>query len=86
MASDAGVITQMGADDLAVLKTQLRLAMQQVDQREETLRTAAEGAALQPQTIAEVDALETKLSEALDELRARRAKLQKSGEEGSASK
>jgi hypothetical protein len=65
----------MAADDLAVLKNQLRIAMQQVDQREEALRAA--DAALQPQTIAEVDALEKKLSEALDELRTRRAELQK---------
>ena len=53
------------------------MVLQQVNQREEALRAAAEGAALQPQTIAEVDALETKLSEALDELRSRRAELQK---------
>ena len=77
IASDPGVITRMAADDLAVLKDQLRIAMQQVDRREEALRAAAQGAALQPQTIAEVDALEKKLSEALDELRTRRAELQK---------
>jgi hypothetical protein len=84
IASDPGVITRMAADDLAVLKNQLRIAMQQVDRREETLRAAAQGAALQPQTISEVDALEKKLSEALDELRARRAELQKRSEEGNA--
>ena len=77
IASDPGVITRMAADDLAVLKNQLGIAMQQVDRREEALRAAAQGAALQPQTIAEVDALEKKLSEALDELRTRRAELQK---------
>jgi hypothetical protein len=74
----------MDAGDLAVLRNELRIAMQQVDRREEALRAAAQGAALQPQTIAEVDALEKKLSEALDELRTRRAELQKSTEEGSA--
>jgi hypothetical protein len=67
----------MDADNLALLKNELRIAMQQVDQREEALQAAAQGAALQPQTIAEVDALEKKLLEALDELRARRAELQK---------
>ena len=51
--------------------------MQQVERHEEALRAAAERAALQPETIAEVDALEKKLSEALEELRSRRAELEK---------
>jgi hypothetical protein len=77
---------QMAGGDLVVLRDQLHLAMQQVNQREEVLRAAAERAALQPETIAEVDALETKLSEALNELRARRAELQKAaGAQGQAS-
>jgi hypothetical protein len=76
----------MAAGDLAVLRNQLRVAMQQVDRREEALRAAAQAAALQPQTIAEVDALEKKLSEALDELRARRAELQRRTDEGDASR
>ena len=37
IASDPGVVTRMAADDLAVLKDQLRIAMQQVDRREEAL-------------------------------------------------
>lgn len=62
------------------------MVLQQVNQRGEVLRAAAERAALQPETIAEVDALETKLSEALNELRSRRAELQKAADaEGKAS-
>ncbi len=70
----------MAAADLVVLKNQLRLAMQQVIRREAVLQRGAEAAALQPQTVVEVDALEKKLSEALEELRRRRAELQKSSE------
>jgi len=71
----------MPAHELGVLKNQLRFAMQQVNQREGVLQAAAERAARQPQTIAEVDALEKKLSDALEELRSRRAELQKAAEE-----
>lgn len=67
----------MAAGDLAILKNQLLLAMQQVNQRESVLVAAAEADAIVPQTVAQVDALQQKLSEAMDELRARRGELQK---------
>jgi hypothetical protein len=70
-------IGQMGVDSLALLKRQLRAAMQQVGRREKAIDAAAERAALVPQTVAEVDKLEKKLSEAMEELRKRRAALQK---------
>ena len=72
------VVAQMAAGDLARLKSQLQLAMQQVNQRESALAAAAEAQAVVPQTLAQVDALQQKLSEAMDELRARRAEIQKS--------
>jgi len=71
----------MPANELGVLKNQLRFAMQQVNQREGVLQAAAERAARQPQTMAEVDALEKKLSEALEELRSRRVELEKAAVE-----
>lgn len=71
------VIARMAASDLAKLKTQLSLAMKQVSQRESVLAAAAEAKAVVPQTLAQVDALEQKLSEAMEELRARRVEIQK---------
>jgi adenylosuccinate lyase len=70
----------MAANNLAQLKSQLRTALQQVAQRENVLAAAAEKRAIVPQTIAQVDALTTKLTEALEELRARRAELEKAAE------
>ncbi|MGI8990600.1 MAG: hypothetical protein ACR2I2_13605 [Bryobacteraceae bacterium] len=70
----------MAAGDLAKLKSQLTLAMQQVGKRENLLAAAAERNAIVPQTLAQVDALEQKLSEAMEELRARRAEIQKTAE------
>jgi chromosome segregation ATPase len=67
----------MAAGDLANLKAQLHLAMKQVAERETALAAAAEARATVPQTLAQVDALEQKLSEAIEELRARRAEIQK---------
>jgi hypothetical protein len=67
----------MAAGDLARLKNQLQLAMQQVNQRENVLAAAAEAQAIVPQTLAQVDALQQKLGEAMEELRARRAEIQK---------
>jgi CDP-glycerol glycerophosphotransferase (TagB/SpsB family) len=67
----------MAPAQLRRLKAQLRTAMQQVSQREKVLAAAAEKGAVVPQTVEQVDALEKKLSEALYELRARRAELQK---------
>lgn len=71
------VIEQMAAGDLANLKAQLRLTIQRVSQRENVLAAATEARAIVPQTLEQVDALEQKLSEAMEELRARRAEIQK---------
>jgi hypothetical protein len=68
----------MSATDLAKLKMQLKLAMQQVSRREKALAAAAEAQAIVPQTVEQIDALQQKLTEAMDELRARRAEIQKS--------
>jgi hypothetical protein len=70
----------MRIEELALLKKQLQITMQQVAQRERVLATAAEQQAAVPRTVEQVDALEKKLSEALEELRARRAELQKAAE------
>jgi hypothetical protein len=67
----------MAGSQLASLKAQLRAAMQQVSRRESVLAAAAEARAVVPQTLAQVDALEQKLTEAMDELRTRRAEIQK---------
>jgi hypothetical protein len=66
----------MSSDELAQLKSQLRGVMQQVSRRASVLAAAEERAALIPQTLAEVDALEQKLSEAMEELRVRRTQIQ----------
>lgn len=71
----------MGSDELYKLKSQLRVVLKQVSQRATVLAAAEERAALEPQTLAQVDALEQKLSEALDDLRARRAEIQKASEQ-----
>jgi len=73
-------VAQMAPGELQRLKTQLRATMQQVSQREKVLAAAAEKGAIVPQTVEQVDALEKKLSEALEELRQRRAELQKAAE------
>ena len=67
----------MGSADLAKLKAQLQSAMRRVSQREGVLAAAAEAQAVVPQTVAQIDALQQKLTEAMDELRARRAEIQK---------
>ena len=77
LAPPAQIVAQMAPAQLRRLKAQLRTAMQQVSQREKVLAAAAEKGAVVPQTVEQVDALEKKLSEALYELRARRAELQK---------
>lgn len=66
----------MSGDELAKLKSQLRTVLKQVSRRASVLAAAEERAARVPQTLAEMDALEQKLSEAMDELRARRAQIQ----------
>jgi hypothetical protein len=73
-------VDQMNAAELSLLKSQLRQTMQQMSERHKTLATMAEQRAIVPQTVAQVDALEQKLKEALEELRARRAELQKQAE------
>jgi hypothetical protein len=79
--SIAPPIARMGGDELARLKSQLRVVLQQVGQRASVLAAAEERAALVPQTLAQVDALEQKLTEAMDELRARRAQIQKASDQ-----
>jgi hypothetical protein len=74
------IVSQMAAGDLARLKSQLQVAMQQVNQRESVLAAAAEAQAIVPQTLAQIDALQQKLTEAMEELKARRADIQKSAE------
>ncbi|REF99919.1 hypothetical protein DFJ67_5965 [Asanoa ferruginea] len=58
------------AEDLTLLKQQLRLALEQVEAQE-----AARDEAERPQTIEEVDQLTERLNDALDELRRRRVEL-----------
>jgi hypothetical protein len=70
----------MAAGDLARLKVQLQSVLQQIGRRETVLAAAAEAQAVVPQTLEQIDALQQKLSEAMEELRARRAEIQKSAE------
>jgi hypothetical protein len=70
-------ISGMNAQALARLKDQLRTTMQQVGRREQALAARVEANAIEPKTVEQFDALETKLTEALEELRARRTQLQK---------
>lgn len=58
-------------EDLVVLKEQLRVALNQVEAAEAVMREQAK-----PQTVAEVEALEEQLGEALGELRRQKAALQ----------
>ena len=81
VVAGARPVGQMAPAELARLKSQLRQTMQQVKQREQALAAAAEQRAVVPQTIDQVEALEKKLSEALEELRQRRSELQKSAKE-----
>jgi hypothetical protein len=70
-----GQTLQVAASDpqaLAALKAQLQQALAEVDKQGK----AAEEA-LRPQTVAEVDALQKKLQDAMDELKTRRAELEK---------
>jgi hypothetical protein len=76
-------IARMSGGELAKLKSQLRVVLQQVSQRASVLAASEERAALIPQTLAQVDALEQKLSEAMDELRVRREEIQKATEQRS---
>jgi hypothetical protein len=63
---------QLSGPVLGNLKQQLREALTAVEKQE-----AAEAESLQPQTLADVEMLEKKFSEAQEELRARKAELQK---------
>jgi hypothetical protein len=69
-------IAQLGADDLDRLKKQLQSTMKRVNQREEQLLAAGQKP-VEPQTVEQIDALEEKLSEAMQELRSRRAEILK---------
>ncbi len=59
-------------EDLEILKEQLTEALQEVELRQEVVKQQ-----LQPQTIEDVDALETRLNEALAELRTVRERLER---------
>jgi hypothetical protein len=58
--------------ELTLLKAQLKRALQQIDAQERSAQ-----AQMEPKSLEEVEILETKLSEALDEVRARKAELEK---------
>jgi hypothetical protein len=60
------------AEDLGVLKAQLRQALEQVEEQEKAMAEA-----LAPQTVEDVDMLETKLQEALEALKERRAEIER---------
>jgi len=60
------------AGGVANLKEQLKLALEQAERQE-----AAEGEALKVQTVADAEMLEKKLAEAIEDVRARKAELQK---------
>jgi hypothetical protein len=62
----------LGLQPLGSLKKYLNAALQEVDGREKTMEES-----LKPQSVAAVEMLEEKLSEALDELRARKTELRK---------
>jgi hypothetical protein len=63
---------QLSGPVLGGLKQQLKEALTAVEKQE-----AAEAESLKPQTLADVEMLEKKFSEAQEELRARKAELQK---------
>lgn len=64
-------------ESLSNLKEQLKQQLAQIEKQHAALEKN-----LQPQTVEEVDALSTKLNEALDELRALRAKLAAAAQPG----
>lgn len=76
LVTDTGPIfetlPQLSGEALGNLKEQLKLALDQAEKQQ-----AAETQSLTPQTVADVEMLEKKLGEALDELRARKAELKK---------
>jgi hypothetical protein len=61
-------------EHLQALKDELRATLQRVEAQEKNLSQHQ-----QPQTLGQVDEIERKLTEALEELRQRRAELQKRG-------
>jgi hypothetical protein len=65
-------IPQLGGEALGNLKEQLKQALELAEKQQ-----AGEAEALKPQSVADVEMLEKKLGEALEELRARKAELQK---------
>lgn len=65
-------IPQLSGQALGNLKEQLKQALDAAEKQQ-----AAEAEALKPQTVADVEMLEGKLNAALEELRARKAELQK---------
>jgi hypothetical protein len=71
------VFEPIGPEGLAALKAQLRLALEQVEAQEKDLAER-----MAPQTVEDVEALETQLQEALEELRERKETLRKRESEG----
>ncbi len=80
VACQAGTLIPIGPGDpgpeelatLAELKAQLKQQLAAVEEQEK-----ATAESLKPQTVAEVDDLQAKLQEAMEELKARRAELEK---------
>jgi hypothetical protein len=66
-----GVAGGLQPEHLSQLKEELRAALEQVEAQEQRLKEQ-----MQPQTVDEVNRLEKKLTEALDELRRRREELE----------
>ena len=65
-------IPQVGGEALANLKDQLKLALDLAERQQ-----AAQAESQQLQTVADAEMLEKKLNEAIDDVRARKAELQK---------
>ena len=61
-----------GVEQLGALKEQLKQALEQVEQQHQAAQDA-----LRPQTVAEVDELQKKMADAMEELKARRAELER---------
>jgi hypothetical protein len=72
----------MSIDELASLKAELAKAIVKVDEQEGRLHHAAEQRAKPPETIAEIKELQAKLAEAIKDLEAKRAKLERDGPPG----
>lgn len=74
VVGDPGDVIQ--PQDLTALKQQLRQALENIEQQERIMEEQA-----QPQTMEEIDQLENRLNQALEELQARREELKRRGSE-----